>query len=75
MEKDDLQKSKQETGEKNREEQENQHFNDSNNQQGLQAGLGRDRMKDAEDWDGANSNAARNFDDLRNENLNAANDE
>jgi hypothetical protein len=75
MKKNDLQKSKQETGEKNQDEQDNQRFNVSNNQQGLQAGLGRDRMKDSEDWDGANSNTAQNFDDLRNENLNAANDE
>lgn len=80
MEKDDLQKSKQDAnniGNRDKTNDEiNQAANSSNNPQRLQAGLGRDRMKDAEDWNGTSEkSAARDFHDLKNENLNAANDE
>lgn len=78
MEKNDLHKSNQDANHSGRNktgEEETTQANVSNSQH-LQAGLGRDRMKNVEDWDeSGNQNTARNFNDLRNENLNAANDE
>jgi len=82
MEKEDPQNQEQETNNvenrnKNRKGQMNRAINVSNNQQkdtSLQAGLGRDRMREIEDLDRISERNAGDIDDLRNENLNAAND-
>jgi hypothetical protein len=83
MKKEDLQNSQQgplENRGGSRDEQENATTNISNTQQNdlsLQAGLGRDRITDIEDFGEMNGrdDYGGSDEDLKNENLNAANDQ